>query len=195
MQSDNPDEEKDCPHIKHVKKAISGLNFNDSDDIHLQGVELKGFQKVIDDDDRDIEFADKHVLIMAKGFKVPLEKLGYNASEVEIIDEWHNLLDYAFKSLNPTKLCYLKSWKRIFDSDLVKTTCPNTLLIVEIAFCLPVSSAICEWCFYLKKNTKMANDASQKTDNGKDLLRIKIDGAPIMNALPAITLLVKTKKS
>ena len=86
-----------------------------------------------------MEFCDQHVTHIINGFEKPLKNAGFETADV--IEEWHDLISCAITFLNCSSTHYLLTWHRIFNSEKCKTEFKNTLLVAELAFCLPVSRA------------------------------------------------------
>ena len=92
-----------------------------------------------DEDDDDVEFADRAIKKLFNHFVKPLESAGVYKTESEFLDEWHDLIRYTRTSLNPPKYPYLKTWRRIFDSSRAESDFKNVLRLVEICFVIQIT--------------------------------------------------------
>ena len=99
--------------------------------------------------EEDLEFADDGVINMFERFQTPLKKAGLNCNEAELLQQWHDLIDYANKNLSATNVNYRVTWRRIFDSSCAKNDFKDILLFVEICFCLLCSTAVFRTCLFL----------------------------------------------
>ena len=97
------------------------------------------------------KFCDQHITHITDRFEKPLKNAGFETADV--IEEWH-LISYATAFLNCSSTNYLQTWHRIFNSKKYKIKFKNTLLVAELAFCLPVSTAKLERSFSLLKCIK-----------------------------------------
>ena len=82
----------------------------------------------------DLEFADDHIISLKDRFEIPLGNAGLQCSEVELLDEWHDLLQYTQQFLSPINTAYLKTWRHIFSSPRSQKDLKNILLLVEFVF-------------------------------------------------------------
>ena len=58
----------------------------------------------------DIEFADANVTSIYTKFQHPRTEAGVNYSVVELINEWHDLIEYALEYLSAQSTHYLKTF-------------------------------------------------------------------------------------
>ena len=105
----------------------------------------------------------------------PLQNSSFNGTISTLLDEWHSVLDYTIKHLNPVSFDYRKVWKPVF-------TCSNSqnwedfLLLAESLFCLPLSNAKVEKFFSLMNRVKTDCRASLGEPWLNNLLRICTEG-------------------
>ena len=104
----------------------------------------------------DIEFADANANVTSiyTKFQHPLTKAGVDCSLLDLINEWHDLIEYALEYLFAQSTHYLKTWCKIFNSPLAEERFKNILLVVKLAFCMPVSTAKVERLFSRLKRVK-----------------------------------------
>ena len=76
-----------------------------------------------------------------------------------VLEQWHSLLFYTKRYLNPSATPYLRVWRRLFDSAR-NNEWNLILLLVELLFCIPISNAKVERLFSLMKRVKMDSRAS-----------------------------------
>ena len=62
-----------------------------------------------DDDDDATTFADREIRNVFRRFSSPLRNAGVSLTEEEILDEWHDMIEYAQTYLSPGKTNYLKT--------------------------------------------------------------------------------------
>ena len=109
-------------------------------------------------------------------------------TEVAFLDEWHDLLLYVLEYLSPSNNWYLKTWRRIFNCSRASCDFKNILLVIEIAFCMPVSAAVCERSFSLLKRIKTDTRSNLGADRLENLIRICLEDPPLksFDVMPAI---------
>ena len=110
-------------------------------------------------------------------------------TESNLLDKWHDLVVYTLSYLNPsTTNHYLKTWRRIFDSSKCKSDFTNISLLIEISFCLPVTTAKLERSFSMLNRVKTDTWAAMGIDCVENLLRIGQEGPPLssFHPLPAM---------
>jgi hypothetical protein len=69
-----------------------------------------------DDDDDDEGFADDEIRSIFEHFRPLLKKAGVDCGDVDLIDEWHDMVAYTIKFLKPERNQYLMTWKFLFQS-------------------------------------------------------------------------------
>ena len=129
--------------------------------------------------EEDLEFADDGVINMFERFQTPLKKAGLNCNEAELLQQWHDLIDYANKNLSATNINYRVTWRRIFDSSRAKNDFKDILLIVEICFCLPCSTTALERAFSRMKRLKTNLRSTIGESRLENLMRIGERGVSI----------------
>ena len=141
-----------------------------------------------DDEDEDsTSFADKEVGEVFRRFRKPLQNAGVTLNEHEMLDEWHDLVEYAQTYLKPEKKNYLKTWRRIFDMAI---DFKNILLVVEICFIMPLSNAHLERLFSRMKRVKCNSRCGLSNSRLGSLLSIGQEGEDLSTStvLPAMKL-------
>ena len=63
-----------------------------------------------------------------------------------LLNQWHNLLQYAHKYLSVTTTLYLVCWRLTFTSPRC-TSWKDILLLIELLFTIPISNARLERMF------------------------------------------------
>lgn len=121
-------------------------------------------------------------------FEQPLTKAGLNCSLIQLINEWHDLIEYALEYLSASSTHYLRTWLKVFNSPLAEERFKNILLLVELAFCMPISTAKVERLFSRLKRVKDTTRTSLKQERLENLLRIGEEGPAVkeFNAMPAV---------
>ena len=121
----------------------------------------------------DGSFAHRALESMSTRFRVPLEKAGVDCSLIQ--EEWE---DYAKHYLNLVQESYtVILWKLFNFADANKWQ--NILTIVELLFCLPLSSGRLERLFSQLKLIKSDRRSSLGEDQLDQLLRIALDAPPL----------------
>ena len=82
----------------------------------------------------DIGFANANMTSIYTTFQHPLTKTGVNCSLVKLMNEWHDLIEYALEYLSAQSTYYLKTWLKIVNLPLAKERFKNSLLVIELAF-------------------------------------------------------------
>ena len=72
-------------------------------------------------------------------FEKSLKNAGFETADV--IEEEHDLISYTIAFFNCSITNYLRTWHCISNSEKCKVEFKNITLVVELAFCLPVSTA------------------------------------------------------
>ena len=109
-------------------------------------------------------------------FETPLKNSGFDGKVADVLQQWHDLVCYTTKFLNPQKTYYRVVWHSIFESSQ-RSHWKLILLIVKLLFTLPVSNAKVERLFSLMNRVKRdTRNSSQHRLSG--LLRICMEGIP-----------------
>lgn len=139
--------------------------------------------------EEELEFADDGVINMFKRFETPLKKAGLSCNEAEILQQWHDLISYANKNLSAPNVPYRITWRRIFDSSRAQVDFKDILLIAEICFCLPCSTAALERAFSRMKRLKTNLRCAIGESRLENIMRIGESGVPIeqFNAKPFVS--------
>ncbi|XP_065671716.1 zinc finger protein 862-like [Hydra vulgaris] len=119
-------------------------------------------------------FADDNIEKLYDFYNMPLRNAGFTGSVNNMLDAWHNLVDYTVKYLAPDKTEYRKVWYQIFSSSMKKDW-SSVLLLVELLFVLPVSNGKVERLFSLMNRIKTdtRNRLTEKRLN--NLIRVCTD--------------------
>ena len=90
------------------------------------------------------EEIDQSILKVYDQFQDALKQHGFSSSGPDLLDEWHDLVQYTVEFLSPSSRSYRATWYRLFHLSLGPTRWNNVLLLVRLLFCLPVSNAVIE---------------------------------------------------
>ena len=96
-------------------------------------------------------------------FQEPLRQQGLQASQIEVVNEWYDMLDYTVKYLSPSCHHYISTWFKIFHSSR-SFQWQNILLLNHLSSSVPVSNAVLERFFSSLgrvKNVKRASPSQQ----------------------------------
>ena len=123
----------------------------------------------------DIDVFDEELDTLYQFYKVPLENAGFHGTFMELLDEWHSILEYTNTYLVPTKVDYRAVWYRLFNSSRSQDW-KCVLLLVELLFCLPISNAKVERFFSFMNRVKTDVRSSLGENRINSLLRIALEG-------------------
>lgn len=126
----------------------------------------------------DNESIDEVVLHNLSHFREPLKQQGLQVSQLQVVDEWHDMLDYTVQYLSPSSRHYRATWYKIFHSSRA-VEWQNILLLIRLLFSLPVSNAALERMFSSLGRVKTAKRASLSQGTLQDILRIQEEGPPM----------------
>ena len=73
----------------------------------------------------------------------------------------------------------MQTWHRIFSSEKCKIEFKNIILVTDLAFCLPVSTAKLERSFSMLKRIKRDARATLGVNRVEKLMRISQEGPPL----------------
>lgn len=141
---------------------------------------LPGWEQSSEDGEEDVGFADNCLIELYERFKVPLSNAGVDGSVHDLLEQWHCLLGYTKRYLDPSRTPYLSVWKRIFDSDR-RNDWHMVLLLVELLFSIPISNAKVERLFSLMNRVKTDSRAALGEDTVDSLTRIRMEGPKLEN--------------
>ena len=113
---------------------------SDSETMFLHTPKILNFEGWADRGSGDIEFLDESSCFLFEHFLTPLKYAGMKVSYPEFISQWHNMLEYALKYIKLSGVSCLVPWKKLFTSPK-KNEWSDALLLVELLFSVPVSSA------------------------------------------------------
>ena len=132
------------------------------------------------------EFADNAATVLSERFATPLQNVGLTAQATELLNHWHNLLEYAHEYSSVTTTAYLACWHCIFTSQTC-TTWKVILLLIKLLFTIPISNANPERVFSKLKQVKTLHNSSLSQNLLESLLQISEDGLNFKNyVLPAV---------
>ena len=88
----------------------------------------------------DFEFTDTKEEHLYEQFNIPLAAAGVKISSVDLLNQWHDLLQYSKEFLSTGLTNYIKTWQKINSSP---QCCgwKNILTLIELLFTIPVSNA------------------------------------------------------
>lgn len=133
------------------------------------------------------EIMDEVILHNLSHFQEPLKQQGLKVSQLEVIDEWHDMLDYSTNYLSLSSQHYRSTWYKIFQSSSASKW-QNILLLIRLFFTLPVSNAIVERMFNCLGRVKTPKRASLSQETLEDILRIQTEGPPLESYNPTVAL-------
>jgi hypothetical protein len=135
----------------------------------------EGWEKKNEDENQDLLFTANCVAELNDHLQVPLSKAGLDCSFHDLLEQWHYLVEYTKRYLNPSQTPYLRVWRRIFDSANRKKW-NMVMILVEILFSIPISNAKVERLFSLMKRVKPDSRASLNESTLNNLIRICVEG-------------------
>ena len=149
----------------------------------------EGWERKNEDGEEDDGFADDSVTELFQHFQEPLLKAGLDGSLNSLLEQWHDLVAYTERYLDPSRTPYLRVWRRIFHSSQ-KDEWSMVLLLVELLFSIPISNAKVERLFSLMNHVKTDSWATLGEDTLNHLIRIRMEGPPFeeYDPTPAIQL-------
>ena len=125
--------------------------------------------------DNNLMFADEELVDVFSHFEIPLRKAGFNGNKDDLIEQWHDLIEYTVKYLHPSSSDYHKCWFKIFNTTMSKHW-ELPLLIIGLLFTLPVSNAFVERLFSLMKRVKTPVRSSMGNVMLNSIIRICQEG-------------------
>ena len=140
----------------------------------LRDIEVNG--KVV----RDMNFADDALIRMVNQFYTPLLSAGVTATAAEIINQWHELLDYAAEFISLQSTPYRVTWRKLFAPPRC-TEWKDILVVIELLFMIPICNAKLERMFSKLKYVKTDFRACLSAERLENILRIIEDGPAIEN--------------
>lgn len=124
------------------------------------------------------EKVETTIVKFCQQFEEPLKQQGLKVTEPELLEEWHDMVDYTVQFLKPAKQHYRATWYKLFHSSRI-VNWQNILLVVRLLFSLPVSNAATERFFSTLKRVKSSKRASLSQPTLQGILRITIEGPPL----------------
>lgn len=149
----------------------------------------EGWEKRTEDGEENLSFADDGITELYNHFKEPLSKAGLNGTVGDLLEQWHDLVTYTKRYLDPSRTPYLRVWRRIFDSSR-RDQWSMVLTLVELLFSIPISNAKVERLFSLMNRVKTDRRATLGESNLNHLVRIRLEGPAFQDydSTPAIQL-------
>ena len=139
----------------------------------------------------DDEFADDSIMFLIQHFETPLKSAGVHMSAADVIEQWHELLNYAREYLSLSATPYLQTWRKIFSSPRSKNW-KDVLILVELLFTIPICNAKLERMFSKLKYVKTEFRCSLSTNRLENLLRI-FESGPSVEEYDVMHFLIKLK--
>ena len=184
--------------VQNFKKAVADVkaskntvieSIHSTLDARLDGVstiELESVAKVLNTEhwkslaEDEIEFADDMVTDLLAKFRPTLLKQGLcpNTCDLEILDEWHDMVSHTINFLQSSKANYKKTWRLLFDSSY-STKWKNILLLIQLLFSVPICNAKLERLFSKLRRTKNDERCSIGEERLTNVLRIVEEGPPL----------------
>ena len=124
------------------------------------------------------ENVETTILKFCQQFQEPLKQQGFKVTEPELLEEWHDMVDYTVQFLKPATQHYRATWYKLFHSSRI-VNWQNILLVVRLLFSLPVSNAATERFFSTLKRVKSSKRASLSQPTLLSILRITTEGPPL----------------
>ena len=124
-----------------------------------QILNTEGWVRTSTDGDVDLEFADDTIAKLQHHFETPLLSAGMTSSTADLINQWHELLQYAHEYLSVSTTPYRICWRHIFTSPR-SSAWKDVLLLVELLFTVPISNAKLERMFSKLKQVKTLHRAA-----------------------------------
>ena len=110
-----------------------------------------------------------------RSYKKLLKSAGFKGSIANLLEQWHDLVAYMVKYLEPGISDYRKIWHQIFNSSRSKEW-HLVLLLIELIFVLLVSDTKVEHLFLLMNRIKMDGCASLSATRLSSFIRIWMEG-------------------
>ena len=130
------------------------------------------------------ESIDQIILHYVCHFEEPLRLQGLQGTQLEFVNEWHDMLDYTVQYLSPSSRHYKATWFKIFHSSRA-VEWQNILLLIRVFFSLPVSNAALERIFSNLGRVKTAKRSSLSQGTLENILRIQAGGPPLESYDPS----------
>ena len=130
------------------------------------------------------ESMDQIILHYVCHFQEPLRQQGLQATQLELVNEWHDMLDYTVQYLSPSSRHYRATWFKLFHSSRVGEW-ENILMLIRLLFTLPVSDAAVERMFSNLGRAKTAKRSSLSQGTLENILRIQAGGPPLESYDPS----------
>ena len=149
-----------------IKNAIQERLEDDSNDLISKAAKVLN---TIGWDINNLSFADQEISELYDHFETPLRNASFSGDKDDLLEQWHDLIEYSVKYLSPSLTEYHNCWYKIFNTAMSKNW-ELPLILVCLLFTLPVSNAAVERLFSLMKRLK----TSVRSVLGNDLLNASI---------------------
>ena len=160
-----------------IENAIEQRLEDDSNDLIEKAAKILNtiaWDQKDENGDNNLMFADEEHVDVFSHFEIPLRKAGFNGNKDDLIEQWHDLIEYTVKYLHPSS-DYHKCWFKIFNTTISKHW-ELPLLIICLLFTLPVSNAFVERLFSLMKRVKTPVRSSMGNVMLNSIIRICQEG-------------------
>lgn len=117
-------------------------------------------------------------------FQEPLRQQGVQATQLELVNEWHDMLEYTVQYLAPSSRHYRATWFKLFHSSRAGEW-ENILMLIRLLFTIPVSNAAMERMFSNLGRVKTAKRSSISQGTLENILRIQAEGPPLESYDPS----------
>ena len=161
-----------------VQSAINA-RLEEASTIHLDAVanilNTEQWKTVVDADGG--EFADDKIVELIDKFQAVMFKqdLSLDTTPSDILEEWHDMLNYTLNFLKPKSTAYKKTWKLLFNC-CYSGKWKNILLLITLLFSVPVCNAKLERLFSHLRRVKNDFRSSLGEHRLTNILRILEEG-------------------
>ena len=142
----------------------------------------------------DDEVIDQTILKLSEQFQDALKHYGFSSTGPDLLEEWHDLVQYTVDFLAHSSRSYRATWYKLFHSSLISRW-NSVMLLIRLLFCLPVSNATVERFFGSFKRVKTGRRSTLSQQTTEDILMIMTEGPPLedYDATQAVHLWHSTK--
>ena len=104
---------------------------------------------------------NKTILLFLTKFKDPLIQQGLQVSDLEVVQEWNDMVDFASMYLSLSCQHYRSTWYKVFHVSRASNW-KNILLLIRLLFTFPVSNAAVERFFSCLGRVKTSQSLSDR---------------------------------
>ena len=139
---------------------------------------MESWLRTNEEEEIDLEFGDEGLTYLYKHFSIPLMNAVVKALVPDLLNQWHDLLQYAREYLCVTSTPNRVWWHRIFN-------CPrcsiwsDVLILIELLFTIPISNAKLERMFSKLNQVKTLQHCNLSQIRLENLLRIAEEGLAV----------------